>query len=54
MFQLNYARPENWGQLRQAVEQGWRHGGATLIELQVPPSDGAETLRHLVQQMAGQ
>ncbi|QUY48389.1 2-succinyl-5-enolpyruvyl-6-hydroxy-3-cyclohexene-1-carboxylic-acid synthase [Serratia plymuthica] len=52
MFQLNYARPENWGQLRQAVEQGWRHGGATLIELQVPPSDGAETLRHLVQQMA--
>ncbi|KYQ97345.1 2-succinyl-5-enolpyruvyl-6-hydroxy-3-cyclohexene-1-carboxylate synthase [Serratia plymuthica] len=54
MFQLNYARPENWGQLRQAVEQGWRQGGATLIELQVPPSDGAETLRHLVQQMAVQ
>lgn len=54
MFQLNYARPENWGQLRLAVEQGWRHGGATLIELQVPPSDGAETLRHLVQQMAVQ
>jgi 2-succinyl-5-enolpyruvyl-6-hydroxy-3-cyclohexene-1-carboxylate synthase len=54
MFQLNYARPENWGQLRQAVEQGWRHGGATLIELQVPPSDGAETLRLLVQQMAVQ
>ncbi|QPS61623.1 2-succinyl-5-enolpyruvyl-6-hydroxy-3-cyclohexene-1-carboxylic-acid synthase [Serratia plymuthica] len=54
MFQLNYARPENWGQLRQAVEQGWRQGGATLIELQVSPSDGAETLRHLVQQMAVQ
>ncbi|CAI1561880.1 2-succinyl-5-enolpyruvyl-6-hydroxy-3-cyclohexene-1-carboxylic-acid synthase [Serratia plymuthica] len=54
MFQLNYARPENWGQLRQAVEQGWRQGGATLIELQVPPSDGAETLRLLVQQMAVQ
>lgn len=52
MFQLAYARPENWGQLLQAVEQGWRHGGATLIELQVPPSEGAQTLQHLVQQMA--
>jgi 2-succinyl-5-enolpyruvyl-6-hydroxy-3-cyclohexene-1-carboxylate synthase len=54
MFQLAYARPENWGQLLQAVEQGWRHSGATLIELQVPPSDGAQTLQHLVQQMAEQ
>ncbi len=52
MFQLNYACPENWGQLQQAVEQAWRHSGATLIELQVPPSDGAETLQHLVQLMA--
>lgn len=54
MFQLAYACPENWGQLLQAVEQGWRHSGATLIELQVPPSDGAQTLQHLVQQMAEQ
>ncbi|HEJ7944467.1 TPA: 2-succinyl-5-enolpyruvyl-6-hydroxy-3-cyclohexene-1-carboxylic-acid synthase [Serratia liquefaciens] len=54
MFQLAYARPENWGQLLQAVEQGWHHSGATLIELQVPPSDGAQTLQHLVQQMAEQ
>ncbi|CAI1497368.1 2-succinyl-5-enolpyruvyl-6-hydroxy-3-cyclohexene-1-carboxylate synthase [Serratia entomophila] len=54
MFRLNYARPENWGQLQQAVEQGWRHGGATLIELQVPPGDGAACLQHLVQQMAVQ
>ena len=54
MFKLAYACPENWGQLLQAVEQGWRHSGATLIELQVPPSDGAQTLQHLVQQMAEQ
>ncbi|CAI0712698.1 2-succinyl-5-enolpyruvyl-6-hydroxy-3-cyclohexene-1-carboxylate synthase [Serratia quinivorans] len=54
MFRLAYACPENWGQLLQAVEQGWRHSGATLIELQVPPSDGAQTLQHLVQQMAEQ
>lgn len=51
MFQLDYACPENWGQLQQAVEKAWRHSGATLIELQVPPSDGAETLQHLVQKM---
>ncbi|MFZ1874465.1 MAG: 2-succinyl-5-enolpyruvyl-6-hydroxy-3-cyclohexene-1-carboxylic-acid synthase [Chania sp.] len=49
MFQLNYACPENWQQLQQAVEQSWCREGATLIELQVPPSDGAETLQHLVQ-----
>ncbi|CAI1183488.1 2-succinyl-5-enolpyruvyl-6-hydroxy-3-cyclohexene-1-carboxylate synthase [Serratia quinivorans] len=54
MFKLAYACPENWGQLLQAVEQGWRHSGTTLIELQVPPSDGAQTLQHLVQQMAEQ
>lgn len=54
MFQLGYARPENWSQLQQAVEQGWRRGGATLIELQVPPSAGAESLQYLVQQMAVQ
>ncbi|OMQ24680.1 2-succinyl-5-enolpyruvyl-6-hydroxy-3-cyclohexene-1-carboxylic-acid synthase [Serratia oryzae] len=52
MFQLHYACPENWAQLRQAVAQGWHHNGATLIELQVPPSDGAETLQHLVQHRA--
>ncbi|CAI1738161.1 2-succinyl-5-enolpyruvyl-6-hydroxy-3-cyclohexene-1-carboxylic-acid synthase [Serratia fonticola] len=51
MFQLDYACPENWGQLQQAVEKAWRHSGVTLIELQVPPSDGAETLQHLVQKM---
>lgn len=51
MFQLDYACPENWGQLQQAVEKAWRHSGATLIELQVPPSDGAQTLQHLVQKM---
>lgn len=51
MFQINYACPADWQQLRQAVEQGWRHSGATLIELQVPPSDGAEAVQYLIQQM---
>ncbi|KFK93245.1 MULTISPECIES: 2-succinyl-5-enolpyruvyl-6-hydroxy-3-cyclohexene-1-carboxylic-acid synthase [unclassified Serratia (in: enterobacteria)] len=51
MFQLNYACPEDWQQLQQAIEQGWCHLGTTLIELRVPPSDGAETLQHLVQRV---
>ncbi|MFC0225402.1 2-succinyl-5-enolpyruvyl-6-hydroxy-3-cyclohexene-1-carboxylic-acid synthase [Serratia aquatilis] len=51
MFQLGYACPENWQQLQQALQQAWRHSGATLIELQVPASDGAETLQHLVKNM---
>lgn len=54
MFGLRYARPESWDQLQQAVAQGWRHVGATLIELQVPPSDGAESLQQLIRQMAVQ
>ncbi|CAI2421778.1 2-succinyl-5-enolpyruvyl-6-hydroxy-3-cyclohexene-1-carboxylate synthase [Serratia ficaria] len=54
MFGLLYARPESWDQLQQAVAQGWRRVGATLIELQVPPSDGAESLQQLIRQMAVQ
>lgn len=53
MFQLHYACPENWVQLQQAVEHAWCRSGATLIELQVPPIDGAETLQYLLKQMAG-
>ncbi|WON75639.1 2-succinyl-5-enolpyruvyl-6-hydroxy-3-cyclohexene-1-carboxylic-acid synthase [Serratia sp. UGAL515B_01] len=52
MFQLGYACPENWQQLRQALENAWRHDGATLIELRVSAGDGAETLQHLVENMA--
>lgn len=51
MFQLDYACPKNWQQLQHAVTQAFGHSGATLIELQVPPSEGAETLQQLVQQM---
>ncbi|PVZ85760.1 2-succinyl-5-enolpyruvyl-6-hydroxy-3-cyclohexene-1-carboxylic-acid synthase [Serratia sp. S1B] len=52
MFQLGYACPQNWHQLQQAVEQAWCHSGTTLIELQIPSSEGAETLQHLVELMA--
>ncbi|OWF76779.1 2-succinyl-5-enolpyruvyl-6-hydroxy-3-cyclohexene-1-carboxylic-acid synthase [Yersinia frederiksenii] len=52
MFGLGYARPESMLMLQQQIEQCWLHGGVTLIEIVVPPSQGAETLQQLVQQVA--
>lgn len=51
MFSLGYARPNSWPQLRELAHQCWLRGGTTLIEVQVPPSQGAETLQQLVQQV---
>ncbi|MBS0054923.1 2-succinyl-5-enolpyruvyl-6-hydroxy-3-cyclohexene-1-carboxylic-acid synthase [Yersinia sp. Marseille-Q3913] len=51
MFSLNYARPESWLALQQRVEQCWLQGGVTLIEIAVPPSQGAETVQQLLQQV---
>ncbi|MCW6526665.1 2-succinyl-5-enolpyruvyl-6-hydroxy-3-cyclohexene-1-carboxylic-acid synthase [Yersinia ruckeri] len=52
MFGLRYACPSSWPQLRDQVQQSWRQVGMTLIEIQVPSSEGAETLQHLVQRVA--
>jgi 2-succinyl-5-enolpyruvyl-6-hydroxy-3-cyclohexene-1-carboxylate synthase len=52
MFGLDYARPDNWLQLQQRVAQCWLHAGVTVIEIVVSPSQGAETLQQLVQQVA--
>lgn len=52
MFGLSYACPENWGQLERVVSQSWLHGGVTLVEMQVSPSEGAESLQYLVERMA--
>ncbi|WP_267957483.1 hypothetical protein [Hafnia paralvei] len=38
--------------MTDAVQQGWCRAGTTLIELQVSPSEGAETLRDLLAQVA--
>lgn len=48
MFGLNYASPDNFTALTDAVNTCWKHGGVTLIELKVSPTDGAEILRDLV------
>ena len=52
MFKLAYAQPQSWDALTDAVQQGWCRAGTTLIELQVSPSEGAETLRDLLAQVA--
>lgn len=48
MFGLNYASPDNFTGLTDAVNACWQHGGVTLIELKVSPTDGAEILCDLV------
>lgn len=50
MFGLNYASPDDFTQLTDAVSACWQRGGVTLIELKVSPTDGAEILRDLVAQ----
>lgn len=50
MFGLNYVRAERWQQVADAVANAWRQGGVTLLEVIVPPQDGAQTLNALVSQ----
>ncbi|MEC5342255.1 2-succinyl-5-enolpyruvyl-6-hydroxy-3-cyclohexene-1-carboxylic-acid synthase [Brenneria populi] len=52
MFGLNYVRAERWDQVAAAVAGAWALGGATLLEVIVPPQDGAQTLNALVAQAA--
>ncbi|AKJ42719.1 2-succinyl-5-enolpyruvyl-6-hydroxy-3-cyclohexene-1-carboxylic-acid synthase [Pragia fontium] len=52
MFGLNYASPQNWDELQVAVKQCWQQGGILLLELQVAPHDGAQTLSQMVQDAA--
>lgn len=52
MFGLNYHRPENWDALDQAFAGAWSKAGATLIELVVKETDGAQTLQNLLAQVS--
>ncbi|MBW7983680.1 2-succinyl-5-enolpyruvyl-6-hydroxy-3-cyclohexene-1-carboxylic-acid synthase [Enterobacillus tribolii] len=51
MFSLGYACPQSWDELEQSVAQAWGRTGTTLIELQVPPAEGAETLQTLLKKV---
>ncbi|EKS7766179.1 2-succinyl-5-enolpyruvyl-6-hydroxy-3-cyclohexene-1-carboxylic-acid synthase [Edwardsiella piscicida] len=52
LFDLAYACPADWAALSEAVAQGWRHSGTTLIELRVPGTAGAEALQQLLGKVA--
>jgi 2-succinyl-5-enolpyruvyl-6-hydroxy-3-cyclohexene-1-carboxylate synthase len=51
LFGLGYSRPGSWAELATAVQQAYAGQATTLIELQVPPGDGAEALRTLPQRV---
>ncbi|WP_438918817.1 2-succinyl-5-enolpyruvyl-6-hydroxy-3-cyclohexene-1-carboxylic-acid synthase [Kosakonia cowanii] len=52
MFELPYHRPESWAQLEQALSEAWQKPGATVIEVVVNETDGAQTLQNLVAQVS--
>ncbi|WP_413739106.1 2-succinyl-5-enolpyruvyl-6-hydroxy-3-cyclohexene-1-carboxylic-acid synthase [Sodalis sp. RH21] len=55
LFGLHYRQPRDMAALRECVHQAWRlpqPGAATLVELKVPPREGADIFRRLVAAMA--
>lgn len=52
MFNLKYQRPENWEQLESALSNAWCTPAATVIELVVNETDGAQTLQQLLAQVS--
>ncbi len=50
MFGLAYHRPDDWPSLDEALAGAWRRAGATVIELAVNETDGAQTLQQLLAQ----
>ncbi|MBW9402203.1 2-succinyl-5-enolpyruvyl-6-hydroxy-3-cyclohexene-1-carboxylic-acid synthase [Leclercia sp. EC_58] len=52
MFSLKYQRPENWAELESALSTAWSKPGATLIEVVVNDSDGAQMLQNLLAQVS--
>ncbi|BCG10243.1 MULTISPECIES: 2-succinyl-5-enolpyruvyl-6-hydroxy-3-cyclohexene-1-carboxylic-acid synthase [Buttiauxella] len=52
MFSLGYHNPASWDELQTAVDHAWRTPHATVIELTVGETDGAQTLQHLLAQVS--
>nr|WP_318384122.1 2-succinyl-5-enolpyruvyl-6-hydroxy-3-cyclohexene-1-carboxylic-acid synthase [uncultured Enterobacter sp.] len=52
MFGLHYQRPESWQALEDALAGAWRTPQATIIELVVSETDGAQALQHLLAQVS--
>ena len=52
MFGLHYHRPESWQALDDALAGAWRMPQATVIELVVSETDGAQTLQQLLAEVS--
>lgn len=52
MFSLRYQRPTNWTELESALNAAWSKPRATLIEVVVNDSDGAQMLQSLLAQVS--
>ncbi|MDY0922357.1 2-succinyl-5-enolpyruvyl-6-hydroxy-3-cyclohexene-1-carboxylic-acid synthase [Leclercia sp. CFBP8987] len=52
MFSLRYQRPMNWIELESALNTAWSKPRATLIEVMVNDSDGAQMLQSLLAQVS--
>ncbi|POP47880.1 2-succinyl-5-enolpyruvyl-6-hydroxy-3-cyclohexene-1-carboxylic-acid synthase [Superficieibacter electus] len=52
MFGLGYARVSDWETLEQALAGAWRMPSATVVEVVVNSTDGAQTLQQLLAQVS--
>ena len=52
MFSLKYQRPQSWAELDMAINSAWSKPGATLIEVVVNDSDGAQMLQNMLAQVS--
>ena len=52
MFSLKYQRPQSWEALDSALNSAWSKPGATLIEVVVNDSEGAQMLQNLLAQVS--
>jgi len=52
MFGLAYHNPSSWSDLESVVTQAWKSPRATVVEINVPETDGAQTLQTLLAQVS--
>ena len=48
MFGLEYRNPTTWEALQTAVSEGWQQPHTTVVEINVPSTDGTHTLQNLL------
>lgn len=52
MFSLTYYNPGSWSELQEVVNRAWFWPQATIIEITVPETDGAQTLQNLLAEVS--